>query len=102
MRVHRKGVPQILLPMWADCYEFANRVEWLGIGVWASKAAPLNWTKEDLSSAFLRVLGNNEEAESMRMKARQLGKIVQSKPGGICAANELAKLAKLDSIDMAK
>jgi hypothetical protein len=84
--------------MWADCYEFATRVEWLGIGVWGSKSAPLNWTTEGLSSAFLRVLANNEAAESMRVKARQLGETLQGKPGRVCAADELAKLANLDGI----
>jgi hypothetical protein len=87
--------------MWADCYEFATRVEWLGIGVWGSKAAPLNWTTEDLSSAFFKVLANDEAAESMRVKASQLKNIFQGRPGRVCAADELAKLANLDTIDIA-
>lgn len=94
-KVHRNGVPQIVLPMWADCYEFANRAEWLGIGIWGSRSSPLNWSKEDLSSAFLSVLANTDEAESMRVKARQLGKRFQVKPGRMCAAEELTKLLDL-------
>lgn len=87
--------------MWADCYLFATRVEWFRIGVWGAKADPLNWTKEELSQAFLRVLSNNEEAEMIRLKARKLGmKLQAKKPGRICAADELARLAALDGMDI--
>ena len=33
----RTGVPQICLPPWFDCYDFAQKAEWLGIGRWANK-----------------------------------------------------------------
>lgn len=35
------GVPQVVLPMWVDLYDYAVRVEYLGVGVWGSRdAAP--------------------------------------------------------------
>lgn len=28
------GVPAVVVPFWWDCYVFAVRAEWLGIGIW--------------------------------------------------------------------
>jgi UDP:flavonoid glycosyltransferase YjiC (YdhE family) len=81
--------------MWVDLYDYATRVEWLGVGIWGNKLTAPNWTSEELGNAFLKVLSNDEGAKSMREKARWLGKQFQSKPGRVCAAGELAKLAKL-------
>jgi UDP:flavonoid glycosyltransferase YjiC (YdhE family) len=91
----RIGVLHVVLPMWVDLYDYATRVEWLGIGVWGNKASAPNWTAEELSDAFLKVLGNDTEAISMRERAKELGELFQSKPGSVCAAEELVKLAKL-------
>ncbi|KAH7630574.1 hypothetical protein B0T09DRAFT_398181 [Sordaria sp. MPI-SDFR-AT-0083] len=32
------GIPQIILPPWMDCYDFARRVEILGIGRWGNRS----------------------------------------------------------------
>ncbi|KAK1775966.1 hypothetical protein QBC45DRAFT_453586 [Copromyces sp. CBS 386.78] len=31
------GIPQVILPPWMDCYDFARRVEILGIGRWGNR-----------------------------------------------------------------
>ena len=36
---HRAGVAQIVLPIWYDTFDFATRVEYLGIGLWGSHRA---------------------------------------------------------------
>lgn len=93
---HRTGVPQLILPLWVDLYDYAVRVEYLGIGVWGNKLTAPNWTSEGLSSAFQRVLGTSDEAIRVREKAKNLGKVAQAKGvGRINAAREMAKLARL-------
>jgi UDP:flavonoid glycosyltransferase YjiC (YdhE family) len=92
--IHRNGVPQIVLPMWLDLYDYATRVEWLGVGVWGNKVAAPDWKAEELSSAFLKVLADDEEARAIRQRAEQLGDLFRDTPGQDCAAEELAKLAR--------
>src|ERR1700712_967395 len=64
----RTGVPQIILPIWADLYDYAIRTEWLGVGIWASRRTAPSWTSEEIGQAFLRAIGNGEEAKSMRRR----------------------------------
>ncbi|KAK3400338.1 hypothetical protein B0T20DRAFT_478186 [Sordaria brevicollis] len=33
------GIPQVILPPWMDCYDFARRAEFLGIGRWGNRLA---------------------------------------------------------------
>jgi UDP:flavonoid glycosyltransferase YjiC (YdhE family) len=87
------GVPHMVLPMWVDLYEFATRAEFLGIGVWGNKRSAPNWTAEELTNSFLRVLDDGEEAVAIREKAYELGKIAQKEPGRLRAGKEIAKLA---------
>lgn len=88
------GIPHVVLPMWADLYDFAVRAEYLGVGVWGSRKAAPYWKADELSAAFLQVVGDSEEAISMRKKARELSLPYKAKPGRITAAHELAKLAR--------
>ncbi|QSZ37360.1 hypothetical protein DSL72_009458 [Monilinia vaccinii-corymbosi] len=91
------GVPQVVLPLWVDLYDFAIRVEYLGVGVWGSRNAAPNWTAEELGAALLKVAGDGEEALSMRKRALEISKPYKEKPGRIIAARELARLARLAS-----
>ena len=84
----------MVLPMWADLYDFATRAEFLGIGVWGNKKAAPNWTAEELGEAFSRVLGDGEEALAIKKKAYELGRMSQKEPGRRRAAREIAKLAR--------
>ncbi|KAH8898630.1 UDP-Glycosyltransferase/glycogen phosphorylase [Thozetella sp. PMI_491] len=65
------GVPQALLPAWSDCYDFANRVELLGIGKWANQMAKPRWKQEELSSVLEEILFG-PEAESILQRAKDL------------------------------
>ncbi len=76
-----------------DLYDYATRVEWLGIGVWGSKNSAPSWTAEELSASFLKVVGNGTEAAAIRQKARELGEIAKASPGRIRAAEEIARWA---------
>jgi len=94
----RTGVPHLILPMWADCYDYATRAEYLGIGVWGNEKAAPYWTSDELGVAFSKVLGNGAQAVSIRAKAEALGKERQKNPGRIVAAREVAKLARLGGV----
>lgn len=65
------GVPQVLVPGWIDCYDFGNRVELNGVGVWANKGAAPRWERVELGGALKRVLVS--EREGFRERARVLG-----------------------------
>lgn len=93
--IDRTGVPHLVLPMWADTFDYATRAEFLGIGVWGNEKAAPYWTSEELEVAFSRVLGDHAEANSIREKAAALGKERQKNPGKSVAAREIARLARL-------
>ncbi|KAF4430517.1 UDP-glycosyltransferase 84B2 [Fusarium acutatum] len=65
------GIPQVLLPAWTDCYDFANRIELLGIGRWANKEAKPRWKADELAGALLEILFGPESA-GMRMRAEEV------------------------------
>ncbi|KAF5621527.1 UDP-glycosyltransferase 84B2 [Fusarium tjaetaba] len=54
-----------------NCYDFANRVELLGIGRWANKQAKPRWEEDELAGALLEVLFGSESA-GMRVKAEEV------------------------------
>lgn len=71
----------MILPCWFDTLDFANRVEWLGIGVHGSRRAAPSVESGELSRALLKVLGPSTEAVGMRKKAKQLAEVT-GKVGG--------------------
>ena len=88
------GVPHVVLPMWADCYNYAALAETIGVGVWACPSTSPNWTVEDLTQAFMKVLDGGEASVAMRQKARELGNNIQaSEKGRDVAAKKVAELA---------
>jgi UDP:flavonoid glycosyltransferase YjiC (YdhE family) len=89
------GIPQMVLPMWVDLYDYATRAELLGIGVWGNQKSAPYWTAEELSVSFQKVLGDGETATAIREKAAELGRISKRDPGRFVAARELAKQARL-------
>ncbi|KAK7047221.1 hypothetical protein VNI00_006887 [Paramarasmius palmivorus] len=75
------GVPHIVLPIWYDTYDYAQRVETLNIGVWGSpKSAPYAETKE-FGDALVKVLGS-KEGEAMARNAKALADVYRTKYGG--------------------
>ncbi|KAF3006326.1 hypothetical protein E8E14_002405 [Neopestalotiopsis sp. 37M] len=84
------GVPQVLLPPWADCYDFANRAELLGIGVWANKNSTPRWRRQELASALIRVV-LGPDSESFKFKAAGLAAKYLENAGRDRAAKEILK-----------
>jgi hypothetical protein len=69
------GVPQVIVPCWLDTIDFANRVEWLGIGVHGSRRTAPSVKSGELSQALLKVLGDGPDASRMNEKARELAEV---------------------------
>ncbi|TVY46445.1 Glycosyltransferase sdnJ [Lachnellula occidentalis] len=86
------GVPQIVLPCWLDTFEFANRVEYLGIGIYGSRSAAPRIEAGELSRALSRVLGDGKEASSMRYKAKELAEISGRVGGRVKACEKIIEL----------
>ncbi|KAI5459311.1 glycosyltransferase family 1 protein [Mariannaea sp. PMI_226] len=64
------GVPQVVLPQWTDCYDYAHRVEMLGVGRWGSRNMAPRWTTQDLAHEILEVVqGETSRAMKKRSKA---------------------------------
>lgn len=76
--MHRAGVPQIVLPVWFDTYEFASRVEWLKIGVYGNRETAPSVDGYALGRAFLKVLSSSETKEM-----QENAKAIASKLGPI-------------------
>ncbi|KAF5235633.1 hypothetical protein FANTH_11652 [Fusarium anthophilum] len=82
------GIPQALLPAWTDCYDFANRVELLGIGRWANKEAKPRWQENELTEALLEILFGPESA-GMRKRAEEVASRHPEWEGRQMAAHEI-------------
>ncbi|ESK86475.1 udp-glucoronosyl and udp-glucosyl transferase family protein [Moniliophthora roreri MCA 2997] len=76
------GVPQVIMPVWYDTYEFARRAECLGIGVWGSQSSAPSAEAQEFGAALVRVLGGSVDGEEMKRNAKLLSKLYQKKYGG--------------------
>ena len=60
------------MPSWLDCYDYANRVELLGIGRWGSKKSRPKWTAAELSPILVEVALDRSAEFIQRAKALAL------------------------------
>ncbi|KAK3295187.1 uncharacterized protein B0H64DRAFT_141427 [Chaetomium fimeti] len=82
------GVPQVVLPGWLDCYDFASRAEFLGVGLWGNKKAmPLTSPRELAPIVINAVLG--PKAAPMRTKVQELAALCGETPGVEVAASAI-------------
>lgn len=86
------GVPHVVCPVWLDTYDFATRVEHLGIGLWANRGRAPDVDGASLGRALEEVIGG-AGAEERRTKARKLAKIV----GGVDAGRKFAANRVMDA-----
>jgi UDP:flavonoid glycosyltransferase YjiC (YdhE family) len=86
------GIPQIILPCWFDTFEFANRVEWLGIGIYGSRTAAPRVDAWELSRALIRVLGDGDEAVQMNQRARELAALCGRYGGRLKACEKIIEI----------
>lgn len=89
----RAGVPQIILPVWYDTYDYATRAEWLGIGLWGSHRSAPKVEASEFGEALIRVAGFSAEAEGFKIKAQSLAESCRTRyTGRVRAADEILKL----------
>ncbi|KAK0196224.1 putative UDP-glucoronosyl and UDP-glucosyl transferase [Armillaria mellea] len=88
------GIPQIVLPMWYDCYDYAARVEWLGIGIYGNKKSAPGVEASELSGALTRVIGGGDEAARFRATAKSLAEDIRNYTGQVMACDKIMELAR--------
>ncbi|KAK2764535.1 hypothetical protein FQN54_009230 [Arachnomyces sp. PD_36] len=86
----RAGIPQVLLPVWWDTYEFTARAEWLGIGAHGSRGSAPEVEASELSKTIIRVLGD----EGMMVRAKEIRTICRKGEGRVIACEKLIAWAK--------
>ncbi|KPM41311.1 hypothetical protein AK830_g5239 [Neonectria ditissima] len=86
------GVPQVVLPVWADTFDYANRAEMLGIGRWGNVKGCPRWTTAELAPVLVEVvLDRNAEFAA---KSRVLAQVCRQGGGGRnVAARKILEIA---------
>jgi hypothetical protein len=82
----------VILPCWLDTIDFANRIEWLGIGVHGSRRAAPSVESGELSRALLKVLGDDPAAARMKQKAKELADVTGRIGGRKRACEKIGEL----------
>ncbi len=90
---YSSGVPQVVLPSWLDCYDFASRAEVLGIGRWGNKQAMPGCTGRELGPVLVDVI-LGPQAQATKTRAKDLAGLCARTPGASVAAKEI--LDKMD------
>lgn len=87
------GVPQVVLPLWMDTFDFARRAESLGIGRWGNQVAGTLCEKTELGSVLVDVVAG-ERSSGYAQKARELAELCKRSGGGrvIAARHLLAEI----------
>ncbi|KAH7304098.1 family 1 glycosyltransferase [Stachybotrys elegans] len=86
------GVPQLILPLWFDLFNFAKAAEYRGIGIWPGKDIAPRWTVDSLSDGFRAALTGPKSA-SLRQNAQKLATVASSYGGPKAAAEVIAAMA---------
>ncbi|KAK5658314.1 hypothetical protein OQA88_2290 [Cercophora sp. LCS_1] len=92
------GVPQVVLPVWMDTYDFARRAEVLGIGRWGNQREEgVVCRAKELGDVLIDVLVGGR-ASVYRSRARELGELCRRQGGGRVRAAR-AILREVESVD---
>jgi hypothetical protein len=71
----------VVLPQWTDCYDFAERVEMLGIGKVGNKSIKPMWAANELSQAVIEVTLSTQ-SHVYKQKAKELAQVCQDRGDG--------------------
>ncbi|KAJ2981755.1 hypothetical protein NQ176_g1835 [Zarea fungicola] len=89
------GVPTVVLPPWADCFNLAQLTEQLGVGHWGCREISPDFEPQCLSKAILGLLDDTPETVAMRARVKKLSEMAKQAPGRDKAADIVAKMAVL-------
>ncbi|RHZ55047.1 glycosyltransferase family 1 protein [Aspergillus thermomutatus] len=84
----RAGVPQVILPVWFDTYEFAARVEWLKIGIWANRKTAPAINGKHLGRSLIRILASNDSPKIFA-NAKVLASLLGPREGRVVACEKI-------------
>lgn len=79
--------------MWMDLYNFAQLVEHVGVGVWASRRTAPNWTVEEVATSLLKTVDGGPASRAFRTRAKGLAD--RAPAGRNVAASIIAEMAAL-------
>lgn len=82
------GVPQVVLPVWIDCFDYANRAELLGVGLWGNRGARPRCVAEELGPVLVEAVFGAGAAERRR-RAGELARVCARDPGRMVAARAI-------------
>lgn len=89
------GIPQVVLPLWYDCYDFASRVEYLGIGIRGNHRDAPHVDAEEFGLALATVVDEkSEKGRAIRERAKALGEVCQKAEGRVTACERIVQLAR--------
>jgi UDP:flavonoid glycosyltransferase YjiC (YdhE family) len=89
------GVPQIVLPCWFDTFDFAQRVEYHGIGIYGSRSVAPEVDAEELGKALVTITDpKNEKGKEIVLRAKELGQVLKKYGGRKTAAEKILELAE--------
>ncbi|KAJ4172088.1 hypothetical protein NW754_007686 [Fusarium falciforme] len=93
------ATPQVVLPQWTDCYDFAQRVEMLGIGRLGNRKTKPRWTAKDLSQSLIDVI-MGKDSETIKKKAEDLARLCRDAGEGreVAANFILEEMAAKDDL----
>jgi hypothetical protein len=78
----------VVLPQWTDCYDYAQRVELLGIGRLGNRKVKPLWDAKELGDVLSDVLFG-KSADSIQRKANALAAVCRAKGDGAANAARL-------------
>lgn len=88
-----------MLPFWTDCYDYANRVELLGIGLRGCRKRQPTFEARELSEQLLSVV-DGDNTKDMREKAQKPAELCKKKgKGAENAAQGILELAS-ETVDL--
>jgi|ERR1700733_12325445 UDP:flavonoid glycosyltransferase YjiC (YdhE family) len=89
---YRAGVPQIVLPVWWDTYDFAVRTEWLGLGIYGNKRAAPRVESGEFGQALLAVVADYRAIGPLRQRAQRIGQRCRAGNGRATACARIMEL----------
>ena len=60
------------MAQWYDTYDYARRIEWMGVGIYGNRRVAPRVEAEEFGQALTRIVGTGTEAESFRTAAKAL------------------------------